>query len=61
MSGVKFKVYDKKGNEMGTTTETNASGYAYYKETGSKAITKTGEYQLKEVGVASGYLKIIKL
>ena len=57
MSGVKFKVYDKKGNEMGTTTETNASGYAYYKETGSKAITKTGEYQLKEVGVASGYLK----
>ena len=57
MSGVIFKVYDKKGNEMGTTTETNASGYAYYKETGSKAITKTGEYQLKEVGVASGYLK----
>ena len=57
MSGVKFKVYDKKGNEIGTTNATDASGYAYYKETGSNAITKTGEYQLKEVGVASGYLK----
>ena len=57
MSGVKFKVYDKKGNEIGTTNATDASGYAYYNETGSNAITKTGEYQLKEVGVASGYLK----
>ena len=57
MSGVKFKVYDKKGNEIGTTTETDASGYAYYRETGNNAITKTGEYQLKEVGVVNGYLK----
>lgn len=57
MSGVKFKVYDKKGNEIGTTNATDASGYAYYNETGSNAITKTGEYQLKEIGTVDGYLK----
>lgn len=57
MSGVKFDVYDKSGKKIGTTSESGSDGYAYYKETGKNAITKTGEYTLKEVGIVDGYLQ----
>lgn len=57
MSGVQFDVYDKSGNKIGTTTKSGSDGYAYYKETGANAITKTSEYTIKEVGVVDGYLK----
>lgn len=57
MAGVQFDIYDKSGKKIGTTTKSGTDGYAYYKETGSGAITKTGEYTLKEVGVVDGYLK----
>lgn len=57
MAGVQFDIYDKKGKKIGTTTKSDSKGYAYYKETGSKAITKTGEYTLKEVGIVDGYIE----
>lgn len=57
MAGVQFDIYDKSGKKIGTTTKSGTDGYAYYKKTGSGAITKTGEYTLKEVGVVNGYLK----